>query len=283
MLIRVPCAKCGKEVDRSRGRINEANKFGWKTYCSLQCQNAAKNLQIETKCYRDGCNVRVRRRRDQFRRFGVVFCSMRCAALVNNKKYPREHGVTKVCAHCSKLFKSREKYCSRECKDRASVIPREVLLGKINDFFSREGRVPFKNEIGYYHAVRSRFGTWNEAIIAAGFEPNPVMFANRHIAKDGHQCDSLAEKIIDDWMFARKIEHRRRVYYPCNHGLSADFMIGDYWIEFFGLFGEHKRYDQLRKLKLRIAKTYKLKLLEIYPHDLFPKNNLAQILSSCIT
>lgn len=274
--------ECGKEVERSKGRINEANKFGWETYCSQRCQNIAKDLRIEVKCYRDDCGVLVKRRRDQFRKFGVVFCSSRCAALVNNKKYPRERGVTKICAHCSKLFKSRKKYCSKSCKDKAAIIPKELLIKRIKDFVLQENRIPFKNELGYYHAIRARFGSWNEAIKIAGFEPNPVMFAHRHIAKDGHQCDSLAEKIIDDWLFARKIEHKRRVSYPGDYRLTADFMIGDYWIEFFGLFGEHKRYDQLRKLKLKLAKIYNLKLLEIYPQDLFPKNNLAKVLFTCI-
>ncbi len=207
---------------------------------------------------------------------------MRCAALVNNKKYPREHGVTKMCAYCGKLFKSRKKYCSLGCKNKAAVIPKEVLTKEIKDFVLREKRIPFKNELDHYHAIRARFGSWNKAVKLAGFEPNPVKFSRRHIAKDGHQCDSLAEKIIDDWIFARKIEHKRRVYYPGDYGLTVDFMIGDYWIEFFGLYGGHKRYDQLRKLKLKLAKTYNLKLLEIYPKDLFPKNNLVEILSACI-
>ena len=29
------------------------------------------------------------------------------------------------------------------------------------------------------------FSTWNKAVIAAGFKPNPVKFANKYIAEDG--------------------------------------------------------------------------------------------------
>lgn len=280
MLVR--CISCNKEINRPTGRVNEAKKFGWNSYCSKECQSKFKNLCITTKCYRSDCDKVVTRCRNQFRKFGVAFCSRRCAALVNNKKYPRERGITKICIHCSNPFKSRKKYCSLECKNNDAIIPQGVLLGKIKEFFSKEGRIPFKNEIGNYHAIRSRFGSWNKAIKAAGLKPNPVMFANRHIAKDGHECDSLAEMIIDDWMFARKIAHKRRVYYPGNNRLTADFMIGNVWIEFFGLFGNHERYDQLRKLKLKTAKIHKLKLIGIYPKDLFPENKLAQVLSSCI-
>ncbi len=280
--ILVPCMQCGKNVQRSSQRMNESKKNNWKIYCSRKCQSLAKNLQIESKCYRDGCDILVKRRKSEFDRFKVAYCSRRCAAIVNNKKYPRVHGVIKVCDYCSKLFKSRKKYCSLDCKNKAAIIPKDWLLNKINSFFKKEGRIPFKNEIGNYHAFRSRFGTWNKAIEMAGLKPNPVMFANRHLAKDGHKCDSLAEKIIDDWLFKRKIEHTRRIPYPGKQHLTADFMINNYWIEFFGLYGEHKRYDQLRKLKLKIAKAHKLKLIEIYPKDLFPKNNLSQILSACI-
>ena len=282
-LISIPCAKCGKKIERSNGRVNEAIKFGWKTYCSLECQRTFKNLQITTKCYRDGCNIQVTRSRDQFRKFGVIFCSRRCAALINNKKYPRERGVTKICTYCGKSFKSREKYCSRVCKDKAAIIPREELIKMIKDFVSKEKRIPYKHELQHYHAIRARFGSWNKAIVTAGFKPNPVMFANRHIAKDGHECDSLAEKIIDDWMFKKKISHLRRVRYPGDPRLTVDFKIKDFWIEFFGLYGEHKRYDQLRKKKIGLARLYKLKFFEIYHHDLFPKNNLAQVLSICLT
>ena len=48
-----------------------------------------------------------------------------------------------------------------------------------------------------YGKARYVFGTWNNAISAAGYKPNPVMFARHHIASDGHRCDSLAEKIIE--------------------------------------------------------------------------------------
>jgi hypothetical protein len=114
--------------------------------------------------------------------------------------------------------------------------------------------------IKIYKPVRKHFGTWNNVIRAAGFEPNPVMFANKHIANDGHKCDSLAEKIIDDWLYARKIEHKINVSYPGNCGFTVDFKVGDYWVEFFGLSGEHKRYDELKEKKLKLIIKFNLRL-----------------------
>lgn len=135
-----------------------------------------------------------------------------------------------------------------------------------------------KKEVGCSSAARRRFLSWNNAIRAAGFEPNPVRFARKYIVLDGHKCDSLAEMIIDDWLYKREVKHSRSVFYPSKRRLSADFVIGDYWIEFFGLYGAHKRYDELREEKLKIAKSKNLKLIGIYPRDLFPKNNLDKIL-----
>lgn len=169
--------------------------------------------------------------------------------------------MVKKCAFCGKDFKS---------------IPAEELIFKIRTFVKKCGRIPLKREMLNYHAFRSRFGTWNNAIKTAGFDPNPVMFANKHIASDGHKCDSLAERIIDDWFYARQTEHERSTPYPGDYGLKVDFKVRDYWVEFFGLSGEHKRYDRLKRKKIRLAKKLNLKLVGIYPKDLFPKSRLAE-------
>lgn len=151
-----------------------------------------------------------------------------------------------------------------------SIIPKSNLLDQIKGFVKGNGRIPYKWEIGHYSAIRGRFGTWNKAIKAAGFKPNPVIFAKKHVANDGDKCDSLAEKIIDDWLYARKIKHERNFHYPGSEGFTVDFKIGDFWIEFFGLSGELKRYDELKERKLKLAKKNKLNLIEIYPKDIFP-------------
>jgi hypothetical protein len=36
----------------------------------------------------------------------------------------------------------------------------------------------------------------------------------KYIAKDGHKCDSFAEKIIDDWLYSNNVEHQRNIPYP---------------------------------------------------------------------
>jgi len=156
---------------------------------------------------------------------------------------------------------------------------KEDLTNFIRKFYKERGRIPTKREVSSHKPYVRLFNSWNNAIKRAGFEPNPVMFAKKYIANDGHKCDSLAEKIIDDWLYARRIEHKIHVPYPGNNSLTADFVVENNWIEFFGLDGELVTYDLLKKKKLRIAKRLNLSLTAIYPRDLFPKCRLDKILN----
>lgn len=171
-------------------------------------------------------------------------------------------------------FLSRKKYISPYSKVK--------LIKLIQQFAKTTERIPTKREfVNYYRPVLFYFGTWNKAIIEAGFTPNPVLFAKKYIAKDGHKCDSLAEKIIDDWLCTRKIPHSRNVRYA-NTRYTADFVVKKIFIEFFGLQGQLKSYDDHMKKKLKIIKENNIKLIPLYPDDLFPKSRLDVILKNLI-
>lgn len=208
-----------------------------------------------------------------------TYCSRSCAVTVSNRLHPRHTGEIKYCRYCKKEFKSRERYCSRRCKDLGQIVTKEEIVGFIVNFYKQNERIPYKCEYNHAHAARFRFGTWSNAIKAAGFTPNPVMFARKYVANDGDRCDSLAEKIIDDYLYARKIEHVRNFPYPEHTKFTVDFKIGKFWIEFFGLSGQLKKYDQLMRQKLEIVKKYKLKLIRLYANDLFPVNKLSEKLN----
>lgn len=279
--VKVKCSFCGKAYFREIGRVNEAKKFGWNQYCSKECQSQAKVKRVEKVCANPYCNKKVSRELCQLRKSksGLVFCSQSCATSFNNSKFPRRKAKVKICNYCGKEFKSEgAKYCSTECQAQAQIITKAKIIELIKGFYKVNKRIPLKRESHHYDAARLRFGTWNKAIETAGFKPNPVMFAKKHIANDGHKCDSLAEKIIDDWLYERKIKHKRMVPYPGNKSLTADFVVRNNWIEFLGLNGVIGRYDELVKKKRRLSKKYKLQLIEIYPKDLFPVNHLSEII-----
>lgn len=151
------------------------------------------------------------------------------------------------------------------------------LITKIQEFYKKNSRIPLKREFNSLRVFRSHFGSWNNAIRAAGFEPNPVLFSKKFTARDGHKCDSFAEKIIDDWLYAHRIKHERNTPYQGTK-MTADFSLSPRTlVEFFGLAGVQKKYDKLIGRKREICREQDVCLIEIYPKDLFPKNRLAQI------
>lgn len=155
---------------------------------------------------------------------------------------------------------------------------REDLIGKIFEFYRKNGRIPLKREFNAWRMFRQHFRSWNEAIVAAGFDPNPVLFAKKFVSEDGHRCDSFTEKIIDDWLYRRKILHERHRRYGATN-MTADFFIQpNIIVEFFGLAGVQKQYDAILQKKKTFCVKNGFRLIEIYPGDIFPVNTLKTIL-----
>lgn len=280
--VSVECSQCGKEFERERGKYNEAIKKGWNQYCSQECLSNARTKTITKECGNPDCNKIVTRKANQAKKSksGKIFCSKSCAATYNNKRTQKRKPKTRTCNYCGKKYKNKKsKYCSDECKKKAlQKYSKNEILEKIRKFYKKHERPPTKREFKSYKAARKRFGTWNKAVKSAGLEPNPVLFAEKHEAKDGHICDSLSEKIIDDWFYANGISHEINVPYPKNKSLTCDFKVKKYFIEFFGLEGEHKRYTELVEKKRNLAKKHNLHLVEIKPKHLFPKPKLNTVL-----
>lgn len=279
--IQITCSYCGKDYLKEKGRINEAIKFNWNQYCSLSCQIKAKTKNIQIKCGNPLCNKEILRKPSAIPPSGIGFCSRTCSAIVNNPKSSKRRKKIRTCPKCGNNFTGRRKYCSSSCFPDHEIYPADKIIEEIKQFYNTNKRVPFKFEYLHARAARSRFGTWNNAIKTAGLKPNPVRFANKFIAKDGHKCDSLSEKIIDDWLFGKKVIHQRNVQY-LNTLFTADFKVKDIYIEFFGLHNQLKKYDQLMKTKLKIIKDNHLKLISIYSKDIFPKSRLNEILNGII-
>lgn len=275
--VRIKCSFCGNNFLKEFKRVKESTKRGWKFYCSNECLHNGRNRRVLIKCSNPSCEETFLRLKSHLNNNDNDFCSHSCAMFVNNKRYPRIRGIRKICATCGKLFFSRKKYCSVTCKAIEQTMNKTRIIDEIKKFYEQNGRIPLKKEFIHAKTARLRFGSWNKAILAAGFKPNPVKFARKHIAIDGHKCDSFAEFIIDNWLFTNNIQHKIHIPYSNSH-MSSDFSIDTIRIEFIGLAGENKKYDQLLKIKRDMVRKEKLKVIEIYPKDLFPKNNLKKIL-----
>ena len=185
-----------------------------------------------------------------------------------------------------KVYKFKPDQCKKgglHCPNKFQPkYTKDNLINFIQGFVKKKGRIPTKREVTSHHPYVRIFGSWNKAIKSAGFEPNPVMFAKKHWAFDGHRCDSFAEFVIDNWLYLNKIPHQIHVLYP-NSKMSSDFLINDMRVEFIGLQGEVKKYDKLLRKKRKIAKEHNLDVVEIFPKDLFPKNKLSIILKKLLS
>ncbi|HSW88974.1 MAG TPA: hypothetical protein VLG12_07460 [Candidatus Saccharimonadales bacterium] len=281
LLTALNCSQCEIIIYRSKQRINESKKFGWLIYCSSVCKSLAKTSQKLLQCENPLCKKSFLRSLKEIKKVKHFYCSRTCAVTINNTKFPKRQAVSRLCYFCSTAFIGKEKYCSKDCKNKGQTINKESIIEALQQFYRTNERIPVKREFSQSRAAYCRFGSWNNAIIAAGFDPNPVLFAKKHIAKDGHKCDSLAEKIIDDWLFKRTITHERSVPYGQDH-MTADFKINDIFIEFLGLKGVSKVYDRNLLRKSLFWEKHGLKVVTIYPRDLFPKNNLEEIFSFCL-
>lgn len=289
-VVKVKCAFCGKEFFRERGRFNEAKKFGWNQYCSQECQNKARTTRAEKVCGNPNCSNKVLRVLNEFRKSksGLIFCSQSCAAIVNNKKFPKRKPRFKTCLRCGKQFRGstgNSKYCSLKCRGGAEPKhTHQALIETIKRKVQELQRVPARREIKESDACRKFFGSWNKAIAAAGFQPNRShnqrMYKCAKIkAQDGHLCGSISEALIDNWLTENNIFHEKDVLYPeTNH--KADWSIfvegQKIFIEYFGLANDSPRYDRTIQKKKRLCQKYKIRLIKIYHWDLYPKRRFEE-------
>lgn len=276
------CAQCSKTFFKDTKRFNESIKRGWKFFCSKKCEDLSRMKRVKLTCQNPTCNKVFERISHEVNPSKRHFCSQSCANIIIGKQLIKY----KICPICKNSFYGRNKFCSWECVKRQIIdanktYSKEILTKQILHFYEIHKRIPIKKELPQAKTIRRYFGTWNKCIIAAGFEPNTTMFSKRFKALDGHMCDSLSEKVIDDWLFQKQIPHEIHVPYNINK-MTADFKINDVWIEFFGLEGRLLSYDKTMLFKRKLWKEKGLKVIEIFPHDLFPKNKLSTILSFCL-
>lgn len=286
--MKVICDNCSRVFIRTIRQINEARKFGWKQFCSPRCLSDFRLRKRVLCCYNPSCCKKFERIPSQIRKSQLLFCSLSCSAKYYNALRVGSSSL-RVCARegCVNFIPSQNiniRYCGKECRRLAKIgvtkYSPELVKTRIRAFVQSMGRIPTRNELGYLNRLaRNYFGSWNKVIIAAGFNPNPVRFANKFVANDGHKCDSLAEKIVDDYLSSRNIKHQVHVPYPWNNGMKCDFLISGVWIEMFGLEGQLARYDQLKTKKLKLIKKYGLRLVSVSLKDVYTPGKLKNILA----
>jgi hypothetical protein len=124
---------------------------------------------------------------------------------------------------------------------------------------------------------KRKFGSWLEALIAAGVlteDCYPTGRGTRCLARDGHECRSLEERQIDNWLHEAGIPHVTEPSYPYHPELNpdglrrADWEANSVFIEYWGLAGD-REYDKRMRTKRRLAEETDIVLIEICPDDLY--------------
>lgn len=276
----IPCHLCGKSFLKNNQHINENKRFGHKFYCSRQCQNSSKNKQVELVCENPTCYNRFKRTfsKRSFRNF----CSSQCAMKILGPENGKKHTKYKYCECCGKKILYKHTYCSPKCWGLAHRIDKNQLINRLHKLAKTLGRTPTKRECDYSNSCQRWFGSWNNALIAAGLTPhrslNQKMYKRRLcIAADSHKCNSVSELIIDNWLYKNEVSHQKETSYPKGKFIADWSLSANVFVEYFGLANDSRRYDQEIIKKRQICQEFNIRLIEIYSRDLFPKNLLEQI------
>ncbi len=276
------CSFCNKTFLKDNRHINENRKLGHNFYCSLKCQYSFKNKQKILICENTVCKNKFKRSPKHI--YFHNFCSRKCYATLvslNNKLRSKSN----FCNSCGKKIASAHKYCSPSCWGYDHQISKEKLISNLRILYKKLGRTPTRREFKSFTACVSCFGSWNNAVLAAGLIPNRSlnqrMYKRRKcISIDGHLCDSVSELLIDNWLYKNKINHQKSTPYPKGKFVADWSLSSNILIEYFGLANDSRRYDEEIKKKQAICRETRITLIEIYSQDLFPEIKLEEILKS---
>lgn len=134
-----------------------------------------------------------------------------------------------------------------------------------------------------YHFCRSCYYKYHKKdlfvriINAKELEILDAAYSGKYKCKDGHIVKSIAEKIIDDYLFDNSIAHAYEKALPIDenpeHDLHPDFCLqnfknkGDVYIEHWGFENGSRSYDESEKYKLEIYKKRGITLICTYTDD----------------
>jgi len=131
-------------------------------------------------------------------------------------------------------------------------------------------------EMPLYKFYVSEFGSWFKALIQAGILDDGtqrLFFGTRCLANDGHECASIAEKTIDDWLTNRNIIHQKEPLYPYDQELNpakklrADWLVEITLIEYAGLMSRQEYSEKMSKKKV-LANKNGIELIVLTAEDL---------------
>lgn len=167
-------------------------------------------------------------------------------------------------------------------KDSTYKYSKEDIIKSIQTFKNITGRLPGIRDFGSnnpqypnHDTVKERFGSWNNAIKAAGFEPNLQNgFGVNTFGLDGHLYRSQAEAyFVDNYLFEKHIYEIEPKYPESNWRYDWYLPDLDLYIELAG--GLH---PQRIEEKIQINRSLNRKCLVIPTQKIYNKSYIESVL-----
>lgn len=312
--LRLECEHCHKDFWKStkkvklylRGNSKQRNLDKCQ-FCSLKCAGLAKSSEKKEYACKL-CGKAVFRRGFEVESSGNVFCSKSCSVTTRNTgrkrtdeeklkvsiklfrgKIPEKKQTASrsfhPCAVCGAKREKKRKTCSKACASMQKtgeqpLLSAELAKATFDKFVLDNNRVPSQREHSLLlNFARREFKTWNKMILHFGYTPMTKNLSKKRIkCSDGHIVDSVSEKIIDEFLTSHNISHEVHKRYN-DSKLISDFFLTDHnvYVEYFGLDGEFVKYDENTQRKLKLFEDNDLKVITVYPKDLFPENKLSEL------
>ena len=212
--------------------------------------------------------------------------------LIHARHFFNTNGNTLQCLNCIELKKPDKENLLDLVKKFVDVLGSAPPDGitpidpRVNFFISHEKQIEVTDAYcemgGISYAKYILQKSWFSIMNDAGCLPDGTLelssYGTKCISKDGHECRSIAERIIDDYLFENNIKHETEPSYPKHNKfnktkMKADWKVGDRYVEYFGLAG-NSDYDKKTLKKYELAKNLDIKIIGIYPEDIYNLNNI---------
>lgn len=124
----ITCAHCEKLHWKEEHEIMRGIKNNSKFYCSRKCRDLASRKYLQINCANCQIVVTIKPAQIAKSKTGNFFCSKSCAAIFNNKKYPKKKKIEKTkiinlpalpkfnlifkCIRCNDIINSNRQYCA---------------------------------------------------------------------------------------------------------------------------------------------------------------------------
>ena len=161
----------------------------------------------------------------------------------------------------------------RNIEELPDVDPFRVITEQAKSLEVATAVVRRMKEMVRFGTLKRKSGSWFAVLARSGCLPEgsrKEMYGTRILAKDGHECLSMAEMQIDDELHRLRIPHKKEVPYP-NASFICDWVVehgdGVVFIEYFGLSGQAAYDEKIVQKRAALARAG-VELLELYGEDL---------------